>query len=63
MDQVQIVADEVRFRHAYGYQHDYLTIIWDQGPKIDLVKWMRQFNTNFAHIVNIIGRGDVIKSF
>ncbi|HFI0667435.1 TPA: phage tail spike protein [Streptococcus suis] len=63
VDQVQIVADEVRFRDAYGYNRDYLTIIWDQGSKIDLVQWMRQFNTNFKHLVNITGRGDVIKTF
>ncbi|HEM6035481.1 TPA: phage tail protein [Streptococcus suis] len=63
VDQVQIIADEVRFRDAYGYDRDYLTIIWDQGPKINLVQWMRQFNTNFKHLVNITGRGDVIKTF
>ncbi|NQP34891.1 hypothetical protein HO921_11135, partial [Streptococcus suis] len=63
VDQVQIVADEVRFRDAYGYDRDYLTIIWDKGSKIDLVQWMRQFNTNFKHLVNITGRGDVIKTF
>ncbi|HFI0812466.1 TPA: phage tail spike protein [Streptococcus suis] len=63
VDQVQIIADEVRFRDAYGYDRDYLTIIWDQGSRIDLVQWMRQFNTNFKHLVNITGRGDVIKTF
>lgn len=63
IDQVQIVGDEIRIRHAYGYEHDYLRIHWDGGSRVDLMTWIRQFNLNFKHIVNIIGRGDVIKSF
>ncbi|MGU7932054.1 phage tail spike protein [Streptococcus suis] len=63
VDQVQLVGDEIRMRHGYGYEKDYLVAKWDGGPKIDLMAWLRQFNTNFAHLINITGRGDVIKTF
>lgn len=63
VDQVQLVGDEIRMRHGYGYENDYLVAKWDGGPKIDLMAWLRQFNTNFAHLINITGRGDVIKTF
>ncbi|HEM3568833.1 TPA: phage tail protein [Streptococcus suis] len=63
VDQVQLVGDEIRMRHGYGYENDYLVAKWDGGPKIDLMAWLRQFNANFAHLINITGRGDVIKTF
>ncbi|WP_392452349.1 phage tail spike protein [Streptococcus parasuis] len=63
IDQVQLIGDEIRIRHGYGYENDYLTIDYDGGGKINLMAWLRQFNTNFMHLVNITGRGDVIKTF
>lgn len=63
IDQVQLIGDEIRMRHGYGYENDYLIVNYDGGPKINLMAWLRQFNTNFMHLVNITGRGDVIKTF
>ncbi len=63
IDQVQLIGDEIRMRHSYGYENDYLIVNYDGGPKINLMAWLRQFNLNFKHVVNIIGRGDVIKTF
>ena len=63
IDQVQLIGDEIRMRHGYGYENDYLIVNYDGGPKINLMAWLRQFNINFMHLVNITGRGDVIKTF
>ncbi|HFI0006887.1 TPA: phage tail spike protein [Streptococcus suis] len=63
IDQVQLIGDEIRMRHGYGYENDYLVVNYDGGPKINLMAWLRQFNANFMHLVNITGRGDVIKTF
>jgi phage minor structural protein len=63
IDQVQLIGDKVLIGHGYGQENEYLTIIDDGGPKINLTAWLRQFNINFMHLVNITGRGDVIKTF
>ncbi|WFA75650.1 gp58-like family protein [Streptococcus suis] len=55
IDQVQLIGDEIRMRHGYGYENDYLIVNYDGGPKINLMAWLRQFNTNFMHLVNITG--------
>lgn len=41
VDQVQLVGDEIRIRHGYGYENDYLVIKWDNQGKIDLIKFLR----------------------
>ena len=41
VDQVQLVGDEIRIRHGYGYENDYLVIKWDNRGKIDLIKFLR----------------------
>ncbi len=63
VDQVQLIGDTINIRHGYGYENDYLRIAWDGGSRIDLIAWLRQMNINFKHLVNITGRGDVIKTF
>ncbi|MFI3060854.1 gp58-like family protein [Streptococcus suis] len=41
VDQVQLVGDEIRIRHGYGYENDYLVIKWDNQGRIDLIKFLR----------------------
>lgn len=41
VDEIQLVADTVNFRHQYGVNNDYLRIQWDGGSRIDLIQFLR----------------------
>lgn len=41
VDEIQLVADTVNFRHQYGVNNDFLRIKWDGGSRIDLIQFLR----------------------
>lgn len=41
VDEIQLIADTVNFRHQYGVGNDFLRIKWDGGGRIDLIQFLR----------------------
>lgn len=41
VDEIQLIADTVNFRHQYGVNNDFLRIKWDGGSRIDLIQFLR----------------------
>ncbi len=41
VDEIQLIADTVNFRHQYGVNNDFLRIQWDGGSRIDLIQFLR----------------------
>ena len=41
VDEIQLIADTVNFRHQYGVVNDFLRIKWDGGSRIDLIQFLR----------------------
>ncbi|MGQ7461666.1 phage tail spike protein [Streptococcus suis] len=48
IDEVQIIADTVNFRHQYGVANDYLRIKWDGGSRIDLIQFLRAVSSKLG---------------
>ncbi|MDQ0221977.1 gp58-like family protein [Streptococcus moroccensis] len=63
IDRIEMYGDTIIMKDAFNLNRGMVIDTATMSGAMNLGQWLSQFNQNFKHLINIVGRGDVIKTF